>query len=67
MDSKFELFRQRAFKILSAAGFDVKNILVSQYDLILEAELKNVFDEDSTIRLRLRLRGLLFRNMSIIT
>lgn len=44
MDSKFELFRQRAFKILSAAGFDVKNILVSQYDLILEAELKNVFD-----------------------
>jgi hypothetical protein len=44
MDSKFELFRQRAFKILSAAGFDVQNTWVSQYELILEAELKNVFD-----------------------
>lgn len=44
MDSKFELFVQRTYKILMAAGFDPQNILASQYELILEAELKNVFD-----------------------
>ena len=54
MDSKFELFRQRAFKILSVSGFDVQNILVNQYELILEAELKNVFDRVTFNAIRYR-------------
>lgn len=44
MDSKFELLRERAFEILLVAGFDPQNIWVNRYELILEAELKNVFD-----------------------
>ncbi len=45
MDRKFEQFRQRAFKILAAAGgLNLENIWASQYELILEAELKDVFD-----------------------
>lgn len=42
MNSRFEQFRQRPFEI--GPGYDPQNIWASQYELILEAELKNVFD-----------------------
>jgi hypothetical protein len=47
MKSKFELFRKRAFGILEMHGFSVwdGDLSAVQYELILEAELKEVVDQ----------------------
>jgi hypothetical protein len=44
MESKFELFKKRASGIVFAMGADPRNVSASQYQLILEADLKMGMD-----------------------
>ena len=44
MKSKFEVFRERAFRILTENGFDLSGISSCQYELILEAAVDGIVD-----------------------
>jgi hypothetical protein len=45
MTSKFELFREKAVKMMQqTTGLNMADILVNQYELVLESDLKGVFD-----------------------
>src|SRR5271165_6918994 len=44
MQSKFELFTEKAFEILQGAGIDIRYITACPYELILESDLISVVD-----------------------
>jgi hypothetical protein len=46
METKFELLKKAAIKVASQWGIDLVTIYANEYKLILEAELKGLYDDD---------------------